>query len=138
MRALGIDFGTKKVGVALSDDNAQMAFPEGTFRNDGDLLDTLARLIEERNVNMVVFGHSKNYAGVDNPVMAGAKKCAESLKQKTGVAVEWESEVLTSAAARRIQSEQPSRSRKALPPVDIDASAAALILQGYLDRTRTA
>lgn len=121
---LGIDYGTKKVGVAVSDRSRIIATPVTVLANDDQLMKNLASLAEEYVVDTIVIGESQNYHGQDNPVMAPARKFAEALGQRLGVSVVFEPEVLTTAQALRTDE---NRGR-------LDASAAALILQSYLDR----
>jgi len=125
MRLLGLDYGSKKVGVALTDAEGRMAFPKCVLPNDSALLTHLTELITAEHVEAVVVGESKNYEGKDNIVMAAAKAFAGKLQEITGLSVYFEPETLTTKEAERLQG-----------PSDLtDASAAALILQSYLDRT---
>lgn len=130
MRYLGIDYGTKKVGLALSDEAGTMGFPHGILPNSGRLIDEVLALIERKGVTGVVIGDSRDNAGAENPVMAGAKAFATLLESRSGLAVEFEPELFTTQAARR----DPEGVRTPGSP-DVDASAAALILTSYLSRT---
>jgi putative transcription antitermination factor YqgF len=129
MRYLGIDYGTKKTGLALSDEAGTMGFPHGVKPTDPRLLDDLALLIKEKEVGAIVFGESTNFAGGENPVAAEAKAFAADLHARTGIEVHFELEMFTTQAARRF----PDGSRMEGSP-DVDASAAALILTSYLER----
>ncbi len=133
MRHLGIDYGTKKVGLALSDEAGIMGFPHAVVSNTGALIDTVARLIAEKDVQVVVMGESRTLEGGLNPVAEDARAFGEALSARTGVPVQYESEVYTSAAARRLPQKQP-KSRAPRSRAPIDASAAALILTSYLSR----
>ncbi len=131
MRYLGVDYGTKKVGLALSDEAGLMGFPHAVVPNTGALVDTVARLIAEKDVQVVVVGESRTLDGGLNPVAQAARAFGEDLSARTGVPIRYESEVYTTAAARRLPQKQPkSRARRSRAPVD--ASAAALILTSYL------
>ena len=131
MRYLGIDYGTKKVGLALSDEAGAMGFPHAVVTTTAALVDDLAKLIAEREVRAVVIGESHDLAGAPNPVAAGAHALGDALAARTGVPVAYESEVFTSAAARRAPEKQP-KSRAPKARANVDASAAALILTSYL------
>ncbi len=134
MRYLGIDYGSKRVGLALSDEGATMGFPHDIIPNTPELLDTLTALIVKENVGAVVVGESKNLHGEDNPIARAAYTLGEELTERTGLPVVFESEVFTSALARRPpHKEQKSRSPK--QPALVDAQAAALILTSYLSRS---
>jgi putative Holliday junction resolvase len=126
MRYLGIDYGTKRVGVAVSDEAGTMAFPRSVLPNDGALLDALVALIEKEAVGAVVIGHSVNTKGEANAVQDGIENLILDLTLAVGLPVESEPEQYTTQAALRIQGRTSQT----------DASAAALILTGYLDRQR--
>ncbi|HYD92998.1 MAG TPA: Holliday junction resolvase RuvX [Candidatus Paceibacterota bacterium] len=128
MRHLGIDFGTKKVGVAVSDEGGQMGFPHSTLKNDDQLLANIVSLIRANDVEAVVVGESRNLAGEENPVAKEAKVFAEKLQVETGLPVHFEPEVFTTQeAGRGFDGERGAMK-------DVDASAAALILTSYLTR----
>ena len=134
MRYLGVDYGTKKVGLALSDETGSMGFPHAVILVTPRLVDDMARIIAQEDVGAVVIGESRNLAGTDNAVMPAARAFAAELAERTGVPISYESEVYTSALARRVpEREGKSRSVK-VPSRLVDASAAALILTSYLSR----
>lgn len=130
MRYLGIDFGTKKIGLALSDEAGQMGFPHGIIPNDGRLIDEILALMERKGVTAVVMGESRDYAGNENKVMAHAKEFAHLLERRSGIRTEFEPEMLTTQEARR-----DFEGVRVPGSPDVDASAAALILTSYLSRT---
>lgn len=134
MRYLGIDFGSKKVGLALSDEAGTMGFPHKIIPNTPRLIDELLALIARENVSVVVMGESRNLAGDANPIAIEAKKIGNSISERAGVPIMYESEVFTSVEARRMP-ESHEKSRKPKSRENIDASAAALILTSYLSRT---
>ena len=129
MRYLGIDYGTKKVGLALSDEAGMMGFPHGALPNTSELLEEVTRLVREKGVGAVVMGESRNFAGEENPVAQEAKAFAKALSDATGLPVHFEPELFTTQEARRY----PDGSRMEGSP-DVDASAAALILSAFLER----
>lgn len=130
MRHMGIDFGTKKVGIAFSDEAAQMGFPYGILPNDGRLIDEILKLIERKDVGVVVMGESLDYAGKENKVAKVAKEFAQLLEQRSGLRAVFEPEMLTTQEARR-----DFEGVRVPGSPDVDASAAALILTSYLSRT---
>lgn len=135
MRYLGIDYGTKKVGIALSDEAGQMGFPHGILQTAPALLPTLLTLIKNERVGAVVIGESKDFAGVENAIAPAARELGDALAQGAGVPVYYEDERLTSAEARRSEVRE-AKSRKPMSRNAIDASAAALILTSYLSRQK--
>jgi putative Holliday junction resolvase len=133
MRYLGVDYGTKKVGLALSDEAGTMGFPHDIVANTPALGDELCALIAKQNVGAVVIGESRDLSGQPNPVAADARALGDLLAERAGVPVAYEPEAYTSAEARRMpEKREKSRSPRSKAPVD--DSAAALILTSYLSR----
>lgn len=133
MRYLGVDYGTKKVGIALSDENGTMGFPYTIVPHTPDVVSVVAALIQKERVGAVVVGESKDFSGADNPVAQEARTFGEAISAQSGVPVLYESETLTSAEARR-QYDLHEKTRAPKERADVDASAAALILTSYLSR----
>lgn len=134
MRYLGVDYGSSKIGLALSDEAGTMGFPHGIVTNTPRLVDDLCSLIAKENVGTVVIGESRNLAGGENPIAKDARALGGQLTERAGIPVVFESEVFTSAEARRA----PAKEGKTRAPKgrgNVDASAAALILTSYLSRT---
>lgn len=144
MRYLGIDYGSKRVGVAVSDEAGEFALPLVVLPNDSELLPALKKIIAEKGAGEIVLGESKNFKGEDNVIMSAVTGFKEKLEAGTGLTVHFEPEFLTSVEADRmndLNSEQSRRSgvRLRRPKVKndmLDASAAAIILQSYLDKRR--
>lgn len=123
MRYLGIDFGEKRVGIALSDEEGKFAFPNSVLANDQNLMKNIVDLCMKNGVEMVVMGESRNYKGQINEIMwkiDGFKKQLEAM----GFKVVFEPEFMTSVQASQITGENKM----------LDASAAAIILQSHLDK----
>lgn len=130
MRYLGIDFGTKKVGLALSDEAGCMGFPHGIVPNDGRLIDEVLALIERKEVGAVVIGESRDFSGKENAVAKDAKAFGLLLEQRAHLPVYFEPETLTTQEARR-----DFEGVRIPGNAAVDASAAALILTSYLSRS---
>jgi|TARA_Y100000310_G_scaffold342803_1_gene447523 putative Holliday junction resolvase len=124
MRLIGIDFGTKRVGIALSDEDGTMALPHTVLENTDDLVQKVHTIIKDNEVSEIVIGESVNFEGEDNPVMKKIIKFKEQLEKECGKKVHLEPEVLTSVEARRTGVDKKM----------LDASAATLILQSYIDK----
>jgi len=124
MRYLGIDYGTKRVGVAISDEAGEFALPFLVLPNDKRLIAAMAAICREKNIGTVVIGESKNFAGEDNPLQEKINQFKKELEQATGLPVELEPEFFTSAEAAQLQGKNSK----------LDASAAALILKSFLDK----
>lgn len=134
---MGLDFGSKTVGVAISDGLGLTAQGIEIIRrtSENKLRQTLARieaLVAEYHVSRIVLGFPKN---MNNSVGERAEKSAafgEKLKQRTGLPVELWDERLTTVSANRTLMEAGVRREKRKDYVD--QIAAVYILQGYLDR----
>lgn len=123
-RILGIDFGAKKVGIAVSDMDGNFAIPKIVLKNDKNLMRNLLEIIEKESIFKIVIGESTNYKGEENPVMKDIRNFVGALKVKFNLPVIFEPEFLTTHQAKSIQEESAMT----------DASAAALILQSFLDK----
>lgn len=134
MKYLGIDYGSKRIGLALSDESGSMGFPHSIISNTPKAVEHICAIMAKEDVRALVVGDSRDYAGNANPVAQGAQKLGEEVAGRCGVPVFYEWEGLTSAEARRApEKEMKTRAPKARGSVD--SSAAALILTSYLSRT---
>lgn len=122
MRFLGIDYGTKRVGIALSDEGGRMAFPHVVLPNDAKLVSALESLIAREQVAEIVIGHSLDRDQTANPVQEGIEALIGDLTLACGLPIHLEPEQYTTQEALRIQGRTDHT----------DASAAALILNGFL------
>lgn len=130
-KVMGIDYGAHRVGVALSDYGGHYAFPKIILSNDNTLLEQVATMAEEERVGRIVVGEADNPAGGENTIMRRITIFKNALEVRTGLPVELVTEAFTSAEARRaLEDSVQTRSTK---DIHVDAAAAALILQTYLD-----
>jgi putative Holliday junction resolvase len=125
MRILGIDYGSKRVGVAVSDEKREFALPVSVVSNTPTLLEEIEKIALDNETREVVMGESRNYKGEPNDILLDSMKFKDQLEKK-GFKVYLELEFMTSVQAERWQG------KGALT----DASAAAIILQSYLDRKK--
>jgi putative Holliday junction resolvase len=137
MRFLGIDYGTKRIGLALSDENGQLAFPNGIFPNDPSLLKEIGIILKKENIGEIVVGESTNFQGQPNIILS--KKIEIfilELQARFEIPVFKQKEFLTSVEARGKKGKEENNARKTKKKLNkkIDDSAAALILQRYLDK----
>lgn len=121
---MGIDYGGKRVGIALSDDLGKMAFPYTVLTNSDSLVDQVVAIAEKEGVREIVVGESRNFKGEFNPIMQDIVSFAKLLKNRAKLPLYFEKEFLTSREATHIQGETK----------EIDASAAALILRSFIDK----
>ena len=125
MRFLGIDYGSKKIGLALSDEAGVLAFPEAVLVNNAQALARIVELLEERKVGEIVIGESRTLSGERNPLMEKIDSFVSALARKCDLPIRMEPEFYPSREAQR----------STLPEHE-DAAAAALILQRYLDKRK--
>lgn len=124
-KLIGIDFGTKRVGVAVSDESGSVAFPKTTLANDRALIPAVVALIRGENASAVVVGESHDMNGNDNIVMSATRSFVSDLEKAVAVTVYFEPEFYSSREARR-EGQQGS----------VDAQAAAIILNSFITRTK--
>ncbi len=123
MKLMGIDYGKKRVGVALSDEGGRMAFPYKVINGGTSSFLEILEICKTEGVLRVVIGESKTLSGKDNPLMKDINKIKDSLEENK-LDVYLEPEFFTTAEAERIQGDNDKT----------DASAATLILQSYIDK----
>jgi len=126
MKILGIDFGTKRIGIATSDEAGEFAFPKAILSNDTDAIEKIVALIKDEGVDTVVIGESIASNEAANSIEGKVKKFADVIGEKTRVSVVFEREDFSSVEAHRYQTGAGNR----------DDSAAAIILQRYLDKRK--
>ena len=133
MRILAIDHGTKRMGIAISDELGMIAQPL-EFIPAEPLADFLARLKEilgEKQVELILVGMPRNMNGSYGPAALKVQEFVAMLKDAVTIPIQTLDERLTSVQAHRFLSEAEvsGRQRKG----KVDKSAAAILLQGYLD-----
>ncbi|MGF1626783.1 MAG: Holliday junction resolvase RuvX [Alphaproteobacteria bacterium] len=134
LRLLGLDLGTKTIGVAACDGGWIIASPVATIRRQKlqPDLDALFRLADERRVGGLVLGLPINMDGSEGPRAQATRAFArELLKRRVLPILLWDERLSTSAVERQmIEGADMSRRRRAL---EVDQAAAAYILQGAID-----
>ena len=135
-RVLGLDWGTKRIGVAATDPLGLMAHPVATIAVVGDdqVIAALKAIIAEKDITRVVVGLPVNMDGSHGPAAAAAKAFAAFVGERTGLPVETLDERLTSVDADSRLADSgmrwPERKKR------VDQVAAALILQAWLEKRR--
>lgn len=126
---LALDVGEKRIGVAIGDDAVRIAMPYDTVEVDGTELERIAKIVVNENVDTLVVGYPRNQSGEATAQTAYAEAFAEQLKDMAPH-LEFQDESLTSVLAEQ----QLKSYGKPYSKGDIDARAAAIILQDYLER----
>lgn len=128
MKYLGIDYGLRKVGLALGDDETRLAVPLEVIESDR-IVEMIKKAVADKEIDAVVIGLPNVDGG--SAQLEKTKEFAEFLKTELKIPVHTIDESFTSVESQRIQSEQGSN-------VPEDALAAMLILQSYFDQPRMA
>lgn len=126
MKYLGIDYGSKKVGFAQSDDEGKFAFPLMVSANDQILLKDTLELIREMKFSTVVIGESVDQNGKPNAIAKEARAFGAKIEDAADVTIVFEKEWYSTVEARK----QPGKEGNH----EVDDQAAAIVLQRYLDK----
>jgi len=133
---MGLDVGERRVGVAVGDDLGMISSPLTTVqRRDGDLAE-LRDLAIAKGVDRLVVGLPTGLSGREGPQAATVRKFADALGTAVGPDIQvvfWDERLTTAVAERTLHESGRWRRRQ---KGDVDAVAAAVILQGYLDECR--
>ncbi len=141
-RVLGIDYGLKRVGVAVSDPMGIIAQGIDTLPNDRDLAEKILGLVKRMSITKIVVGRPLKLSGQEGDSALQASKFAELLKEKISKGyeekveiVEWD-ERFTTTIAQRTQIELGIKKKERQKKGNLDRMASQLILQSYLDSHR--
>ncbi|HWD18487.1 MAG TPA: Holliday junction resolvase RuvX [Verrucomicrobiae bacterium] len=133
MRVLGIDHGSKRIGLALSDETATIAHPLEFIAAEpaAKALERLAEIVRERAVGKIVVGMPRNMNGTYGPAAEKVREFIAALQQGVAAPIKAWDERLTSTQANRflIASGMSREKRK----TKVDQTAAAILLQSFLD-----
>jgi putative Holliday junction resolvase len=122
MKYIGIDYGTKKIGIAISDDGGEFAFPK-TIVSVQDAISEITTLCQKEKIEAIVIGRSVASNGEDNDIVPATERFKEKLAAAIQLPIFFQQESFSSVEAHRYQTTAGSR----------DDSAAAIILQRFLD-----
>ena len=132
-RILGIDFGLKRIGLALSDPLRIFAYPYKTLNNDKNLWNEFSKVIKEKNVEKIVLGYPLSDNGKKSDVAAKIEKFSDDLKNKFGIQIIFWDERYTSVMAQEKILESVTKKSKRRNKGLLDQNSAAIILQEYLN-----
>lgn len=125
MRVLGIDYGDVRVGIALADTTAPVAIPRPTILRDKKILGALSAIIAEEGVEHIVVGLPLRMAGGDSAMAKTVRSFANDIALRTKLPVSLVDERLSTHEAKKKGAK------------DVDAVAAAVILQAWLDQQQS-
>ena len=133
MRVLALDHGTKRVGLAISDELGMIAQPLTFLPAEpiAEFLEDLKKVVAEKNVDSILVGIPRNMDGSYGPAAEKARKFVEQIKAVVTIPIRTWDERLTTVAANRALIEGGMRRDKR--KIKVDQTAAAIMLQSYLD-----
>jgi putative holliday junction resolvase len=126
MRLIGIDFGSKKIGIAFTDESGSMAFPHGVIPNDTNRNKAIVKLVKEKGAAQMVIGHSIDKSGKENKIHTSVEEFMLDMTLELGIPIHLEPEQYSTQQAIRIQGKNAGT----------DASAAAIILDSFITRKK--
>lgn len=127
--ALGLDIGERRIGVATGDSIARIAMPATTVVVDGRQTEHLQKLISEHQADLLVVGLPRNQAGEETAQSRVVREVVREQLESLGLPIVFQDESVTSVLAEQ----ELSNRKKPFTKADIDAQAAAILLQDYLD-----
>jgi putative Holliday junction resolvase len=132
-RILGIDYGSKRIGLAISDETGQIAFPLSVLENISQrrVAEEITKIIAERKVDSIVLGLPINLDGTRGIAAENIERFAEVLKKQVSIPVAFWDERLSTKIAERAMIEGGMRRERRRQC--IDRATAQIILQSYLD-----
>ncbi len=144
MKYLGVDYGQKKIGIAISDDRASLAFPRDIIANDEKHIEYIKHLCDQEDIKDIVIGKSVDYKGKDNEIEKDINKFIKILNKDKKYSIHriderMSTSLIASETRYHFQKKQNSKtfSKNAKSVRESskkdDAKVAALILQNFLD-----
>ncbi len=136
-RVLGIDYGTVRVGLSLSDPLGITAQPFHTLPNGRSLWEDLRSVIVGQHASLIVVGMPLNLKGQQGEMAREVGKFIEQLKKETNVeVVTWDERFTSSIAQQTLLDMGTKKSQRRKNKGQVDAMAAAIMLQSFLDSTK--
>lgn len=137
-RILGIDYGEKRVGIAISDALGIAAHPWGMLARDEKLFTSLSELVVSEHITTVVIGMPLTLKGEKGPKAQEVEGFIRELREMSEdlEIIEWDERFTTSMAQKTLRLLEQKRSKRSNKSGRVDAMAAALLLQSFLDSTK--
>ncbi len=136
-RMLGIDYGSERIGVALSDPLGILAQPHLTLRNDAGAIDHVKELVASESVRLVVVGMPLNLKGEKGKKAQEVESFVERLRAAIDAEIVlWDERFTTTMAHQSLLAMGTSKRSRQADKGRVDAMAAAILLQSYLDRVK--
>ncbi len=136
MRHLGIDYGTKRTGLAISDETGLLARPYELLDTHSDLIEKIAEIVRSEEIGMVVLGMPYDLRGEETDITRLVREFLTKLRDALPCPVEEHDEAMSSQRAVRKMVDAGVRKTKRRKKGTTDTWAAAIILQEYLDNDK--
>ena len=136
-RVMALDFGMKRIGVALSDQLKMFAYVHTTVNNDEKAFNNLSEIIKEKFVSEIVLGIPNENRISKTSIVENIKKFKSELEQRFGLRVILWDETFTSSIAQQRVIESVNKKQKRKNKYLLDMHSAAIILQEYLDSIKS-
>jgi len=130
MRHLGIDYGSKRVGVAISDDEGNIAFPYKIVPNNMELLDTIHNICGTEEVGAIVLGESHDLSGKPNKIMGSIEEFKRNIEAELELPVYFQKEFMTTVEARGRGGKEINNAKKVGMGKQVGADASAAYCRG--------
>ena len=132
-RLIGVDIGSKRIGISISDENRKIATPFKTinYENIQLLITEIDNIINENNISGIIFGNPKNMDGTEGSSSQSVKDKVKLISEKIEIPLVFWDERLSTAGAFNLSRQLDVNVTKRVK--NIDKNAAAFILQGALD-----
>ncbi len=143
MKYLGIDYGSKRIGLSISDEGGSMAFPYKILQNNFELEDQIHNICGEENISAIVLGLSLDNDGGENNITGSIEAFKKNIEASLGLPVYYQKEFMTTVFAREamlasfgFNNKDINKSKKLSKPKieKADSHAATMILQRFLDK----
>jgi len=132
-RILAIDFGTKRIGLAITDPLKMFAIPFDTLPNNISTITAILKIINEKNVKQIILGYPIKESGEETSISPLINKFKKELENKTGIQIQLVDERYSSDIASKRILESVKSKKKRRDKSLIDKNAAAVILEDYLN-----
>lgn len=127
---IGIDYGTKNIGIAIGGQETGLALPYKTLINDKNFFENLLKICKEEKIEKIIIGIPMPTRGKAGEQVERVKKFVKSVGEKTNLPIATIDEKFTTREVESYFSDY----KKELKKISKDAAAAAIILQSYLDK----
>jgi putative Holliday junction resolvase len=133
VRLLAIDFGLKRIGLALSDPLRIFAYPYKTLLNDKNFWEELGKIIEKKNIVKIILGYPFRENGSKSDITTAIEKLAGELKKRFNLEIIfWDERYTSIMAQEKVLESYPKKSKRRDKGL-LDQNSAAIILQEYLN-----